>query len=778
MKKYTFLFICFWFLQLTFAQIQIIGSDEFGRIFDLTYDRTTQDKAYAISMGNHILQSTDNGQNWEIFYAIDNGSFGELQNNLKTYQNNSLTYIVQKANNHIDSRTVYVLDIETQAISQKYIAPEPDSNFDGNWIQTYSISESDPNYALISVGYKIGLANFEKVFYTQDGGENWSMVYATVDNQNIFTNQVAIDPENPEKLFLTRGQGDSGTIGGILISENGGQSWTEKLDGIILNPIAFHPENSDEIWVGTGIAFGAHPENLYKSIDGGQNWEIVPINWTNYILNTINVIQFNPNNPQSIIILEENEVVVSYDGGANWNIYVYPDAYDQVDKYSYGTAASFNPFNENELLVSANYYPMFSNDQAETLTRIKTPFFAADGSVHIYTDEENELLYYGAQYGTAYKNLTTGEEAAYNVMPLNYATINSGTTLKIDKNKFKRVYNFYGGFMGFNLTVSDDHGENQNMIHMIFSNTLHDLAISPDNHDKIWASYSNIGENPEVFEIDFTDPNNIQSHNINLPNSSGVVMGILFDSTNAQNVTVARGSRIHKTNDGGNSWELSSNGLETLHIDNDMIMKLVQNPINSNQYTIATNKGIFTSIDKGENWTQIHDQFAHNVAHSSVNDGHIVVATHSSDFTGFGLRYTKDGGNNWHEVTSDDLYSIVSANIFTSTDFQFHENSVDVYIATSGLGMVKLNLDLEGMNVNDPTETKSSMTLYPNPTSNKFHINTDLEIEEIKIYNASGQSVLTTQQNPIDITHLPSGVYFMKIWTKDGKQITSKIIKK
>src|SRR5690606_15749332 len=100
----------------------------------------------------------------------------------------------------------------------------------------------------IDLNYQIGISNYSKTYYTTDGGDSWEVVYDTTENQNIFINNVAISPENPQKLFLARGQGDSGTIGGVLISENGGTTWTEKISGVTLESIAFHPNNAEEIY--------------------------------------------------------------------------------------------------------------------------------------------------------------------------------------------------------------------------------------------------------------------------------------------------------------------------------------------------------------------------------------------------------------------------------------------------------------------------------------------------------------------------------------------------
>lgn len=776
MRKFTFLLLlnccCLTFL---FGQFEVAGSNEYGRIFGVTYDKTTQNKLYAITLGNHILSSSDNGQNWDIFYSIQEGYFNKVDDNLKNYGNDKLSFAMRAVG--AAGRSISLLDIATKTVT-KYTAPLPDPSAQDNWVNSYSISPSDADYALIAVGYKIGLANFEKVFYTQDAGATWDEIYYTVENLNIFTGQVAIHPENPEKIYITRGNGNTDVDGGLLISEDGGQTWEEKIEGIVLQPITFHPTNPNEIWVGTGIGFGINTENLYKSTDGGDTWVTVPIGWTEYILDCINVIRFNPSDPSNIIVLEENEVAISHDGGATWQLHVYENALDVPEEYSFGLDASFNPFNENEVFISANYYPMFSTNKGETMEWVKTPYFVADGTISYFNNGEEEHLYYGVQSGFSHRNMQTSEENGYDIMPLNFVSNNSGTSVIIDSNIAGRVYSFSGGFMGSNLSMSNNHGENPSQIHSIFSNSLHDVKSLPGNPDKVWASFSSFGENPEIYEIDFSDLENVQANSITVPASSGFVIGLLFGA-DASTVIAAKGSRVHKTTNGGASWTEISNGLSTLHADNDMIFKLVENPLNENQISIASNKGIYTSEDGGNNWTRISTTFAHNVKHSTVTNGHIIAATHDSDVSQFGLRYSKDGGQTWTNIPIEDLMYLRSNNVFGSTDFNFYDDFADIYVSTSGLGVIKYTLDFTTLSIGEPELISGSLvSIYPNPATDLVNISAKENVSSVEIIGLSGQKLITSESKQINVSHLSKGIYIVKIQLQNGKTETKKLIKK
>lgn len=771
MKKITFLFIIilgsFGVAQSPF---QVIGSEEFGRIFDLTYDKNVENRLYALTMGNHIISSDDNGETWDIFYSHPSGYLEGLK---FIASENALSFYSKATNDY----SLIILDLATQTITKEFYLPNQGA--DGEWINSYSIWEADTDVALVGQGFKIGLANFEKAQYTTDGGETWREVYYTVDNLNIFLNNVAIDPGNSQRLFLARGSGDTETDGGLLLSEDGGETWTEKLAGINFDPIVFNPADLNEVWLGSSLSGGAdHSQGLYKSTDGGNTWNLVPITWTDYILDCINVIEINPENPNQIIVLEENEVAISNDGGDTWNVNVYPNAYDNIEDYCYGLNASFNPFNENEVFISSNYYPFFSSDKGNTMSRTKTPYFVADGNIHLFSNEQEQHLYYGAQFGFVHRNMQTSEDSAYNIMPLNYVSNSPGTTLHIDNNQAGRTFSFSGGFMGSSLNVSDDHGANENQIFSIFSNESNCVASLPNDPNIVWATFSSFSENPEIQRIDFNDLNNIQTTSINVPQNLGRIMNIFFVADNADHVILSQGGKIYKTTDAGENWVESSTGLESLDPNYDLVMKMVQNPLNTNQFTITTSGGIFTSTDNGENWEQISPLFAHNIGHSPYTDGHMVAVIHNSNASGFALRYTKDGGQTWETIDPTDLYFLNTTHVFTSSAISFGEDFADIYIATSDLGLVKFTLDLTTLSVSDPQFVSDKLTvIYPNPATDFVNIATKEKISQVEIFNMAGQKIITSASNKISVSHMSKGVYLIKITLENGKTETKKLIK-
>ena len=78
-------------------------------------------------------------------------------------------------------------------------------------------------------------------------------------------------------------------------------------------------------------------------------------------------------------------------------------------------------------------------------------------------------------------------------------------------------------------------------------------------------------------------------------------------------------------------------------------------------------------------------------------------------------------------------------------------------------------------------EVTSSVNMYPNPVSDKLYIETEVEIEEVVVYDVFGRHQLTETPSRqgnlvVDVANLNSGVYFVKIVTSEG-EIVKRFVK-
>ena len=72
-------------------------------------------------------------------------------------------------------------------------------------------------------------------------------------------------------------------------------------------------------------------------------------------------------------------------------------------------------------------------------------------------------------------------------------------------------------------------------------------------------------------------------------------------------------------------------------------------------------------------------------------------------------------------------------------------------------------------------ELTSSLLLHPNPVNDRLYIETEVEVEEVVVYDVYGRrqelSAVSYQLSAIDVSNLKSGVYFVKVVTSEGETV-------
>jgi xyloglucan-specific exo-beta-1,4-glucanase len=765
MKKITILVIL---LMAGFADAQTTfeASRDYAKLQDLTYDPAVPNKLYAATNGNHIVVSTDNGANWDLLYSHPTTDF--LADLKLAPGNSALTFATRDA--------IHIFDLASQTITTTYAIPQsgvPDAG--PSWLNSYDLYDPSGTTMVVDTGFSVGFSSFSKVFYTKDAGLHWSEIYYTVDNDNVFINDVAISPNNSDKVFLARGNGDTDVDGGLWVSINDGQDWTETLEGFTLDAISFNPGNANDMMIGSSIGFGIHPEKLYRSSDNGTNWSEIAIAWTDETLNNITKIAYNPTDTNQIMVLEENEIIRTNDGGTTWESIVYPVGISM--DYYYGLNASFNPFNSNQVAITTDLYPQFFDNTAETLTQIEAPFFNIIGtSIAKYSGDVH--LYYGGQGGRQHKNMTTGVVSAYDVEgPDSFNP--KRNYMFADPDIAGRVFTYASmGFFGGWVNMSTDYGATTTNILQAFADDMQELTVDPNNTNLIYVSMRS-GESGNMVKIDVTDMGNIVTTDIITPEvtefGDGVITGIVIDPADSNVIYISKRHKILKTVDGGLNWSEIGAGLEEV-TSADIIWDMQGNPLNPNQLTIGTNIGVYTSMDNGATWTSILPATdAKRIKHSPLNDGVIAVTVFSTEFVMAQIAYTADNGENWNTVTPQDIHYAQSYGM----DYDFDGNDINAYIATTDLGVIRYPIADVILATDQPVSGNNPIGIYPNPASGAITVFTDngAIVDNVQIYSLTGQKVLERHSATLDVSGLSNGIYMVKVQTGAGKSFTQKLVK-
>ena len=164
------------------------------------------------------------------------------------------------------------------------------------------IHPTNPDIVYIcALGHAYGPQPERGVFRTMDGGASWEQVLFV--DEDTGCSDIAMDPTNPRVLFAgtwqleihTWGRTSGGPGGGLHVSRDGGDTWT-KLNGpdngiglpekpVGKVAVAVAPSNPGRVYAmletGDGIPWqGRETEDgqLWRSEDGGRDWSLVTRN--------------------------------------------------------------------------------------------------------------------------------------------------------------------------------------------------------------------------------------------------------------------------------------------------------------------------------------------------------------------------------------------------------------------------------------------------------------------------------------------------------------------
>ncbi|MEW5915177.1 MAG: sialidase [Gemmatimonadota bacterium] len=157
------------------------------------------------------------------------------------------------------------------------------------------IHPQDPNIVLVcSLGHAYGPQPERGVFRTTDGGTTWTKVLFV--DENTGCSDIAMNPKNPRILYAgmwqldikTWGRVSGGPGSGLFTSKDGGVTWQRLTGrGLPTKPVgkvavAIAPSNPDRVYTlietGDGIPWNGEPtENgqLWRTENDGESWTLI-----------------------------------------------------------------------------------------------------------------------------------------------------------------------------------------------------------------------------------------------------------------------------------------------------------------------------------------------------------------------------------------------------------------------------------------------------------------------------------------------------------------------
>ena len=144
-------------------------------------------------------------------------------------------------------------------------------------VGTIAFAPSDPNIVYAGLGDSDNGYWGTGVLRSNDAGATWTRVSTAPFPERVQATRIRVDPANPNKVYIALNSFQNPTtggagIGGVLVSTNGGVSWTVRLNGLATD-LAIHPTNPQIIYAALQYgATDASPRGLFKSTNGGTNW--------------------------------------------------------------------------------------------------------------------------------------------------------------------------------------------------------------------------------------------------------------------------------------------------------------------------------------------------------------------------------------------------------------------------------------------------------------------------------------------------------------------------
>jgi len=123
-----------------------------------------------------------------------------------------------------------------------------------------------------------------------------------------------------------------------------------------------------------------------------------------------------------------------------------------------------------------------------------------------------------------------------------------------------------------------------------------------------------------------------------------------------------------------------------------------------------------------------------------------------------------DFGDSEVDSVQNPLHTYDSAGTYNIMVIVSHNNCTDTAYYTITI--------IDNVGINQITNSNEQITIYPNPTNGKFRVTSSkFGVESIEIYDLFGRLVLRSNEEQIDMSSYPAGMYVWQVGSQRGKLV-------
>ncbi len=404
---------------------------------------------------------------------------------------------------------------------------------------------------------------------------DWSVVGPSGGDVRV----IAFDPKDKNRLYISTLDGQ------IHTSADGGQTWKLLANlnrpQLILDQLLVDSRDSKIIYA-SGHRHKA-PGGFFKTSDGGVTWkEAKELN-----KESIHSMVQSSLDPNTILVGTINGVWASKDSGDDWSKISSDTMPINID------SLAIDPRTTNTIYAGTWWRAYKSTDAGKNWRLIKDGMIDDSDVFAVTIDKANPDHIVASACSGIYESQNAGEKWA----KIQGIPSQSRRTRDILQHPTRPGTIYAATTEGFWMTA--DGGKTWAMTSQR-NLEINSIAVHPDNPDKVFIGTNNYG-----VMVSNDGGKSFKSSNQNF--SSRFTYSVTADIDNPNRLyamtqnTATGGGFFFISTDGGTNWQPAKN----LDIARVSPYSFLQDRVNSNTIYLGTNAGMYRSLDRGVNWTQL-----------------------------------------------------------------------------------------------------------------------------------------------------------------------------